>query len=77
MLSLLERRDFLLLDEWAAEQDPQFRHFFYRTLLPALRAEGKGILAMTHDEHYFDVADRVLRLEGGHLSEAVTRPTSY
>ena len=52
-----------------AEQDPEFRHFFYRTVLPALRAQGTGILAMTHDERYFDVADRVLRLEDGQLSE--------
>lgn len=35
--AVVEQRDILLLDEWAGDQDPQFRHFFYRELLPQLR----------------------------------------
>lgn len=69
MLAILEQRDFLVLDEWAADQDPQFRHFFYRTLLPELRAAGKAIVAITHDDHYFDLADRILKMDGGQLVE--------
>lgn len=67
--ALLEDRPVLVLDEWAADQDPQFRRTFYRTLLPRLRAEGKAILAVTHDDHYFDVADRRLHMEAGRVIE--------
>ncbi|WP_422368094.1 multidrug ABC transporter permease/ATP-binding protein [Pelagibius sp.] len=69
ILSVAEQRDFMVLDEWAADQDPQFRQFFYRTLLPELRAGGKAIIAVTHDDHYFDVADRILKMDGGQLIE--------
>ena len=63
----LEDRPILLFDEWAADQDPEFRRTFYRDLLPALRHAGKLIIAITHDEQYFDVADRIVRLEPGRL----------
>ena len=63
----LEDRPILVMDEWAAEQDPEFREHFYRELLPALRARGKTIIAATHDDRYFDAADRVLRMEDGRL----------
>ncbi len=69
LLSILEDRPILLLDEWAADQDPTFRRFFYRELLPQLKAAGKTILAITHDEAYFDVADRVVKLDSGRFVE--------
>jgi putative ATP-binding cassette transporter len=69
MLAMLEGRDILILDEWAADQDPLFRRLFYRELLPQLKAAGKTILAITHDDHYFDQADRLLKMDGGRLSE--------
>lgn len=69
MLSIIEQRNFLVLDEWAADQDPQFRHFFYRTLLPELRDAGKAIVAITHDDHYFDTADRILKMDSGQMIE--------
>jgi ABC-type siderophore export system fused ATPase/permease subunit len=65
----MEKRPILLLDEWAADQDPQFRRYFYDELLPALRDEGKTVVAVTHDEMYFDRADRRLHLSGGLLTE--------
>ena len=68
-LALMEKRPILLLDEWAADQDPQFRRYFYDELLPALRGEGKTVVAVTHDEMYFDRADRRLHLSGGLLTE--------
>jgi putative ATP-binding cassette transporter len=68
-LALIEKRPILLLDEWAADQDPQFRRYFYDELLPALRDEGKTVVAVTHDEMYFDRADRRLHLSGGLLTE--------
>lgn len=67
--ALLEHRPILALDEWAADQDPGFRRKFYREIIPALKARGLTIVAITHDDRYFDVADRHLRLEEGMLGE--------
>lgn len=65
LVALLEDRPVLILDEWAADQDPQFRKFFYETLLVRWKSEGKTIIAATHDDRYFAVADRVLKMEYG------------
>lgn len=69
LLAACEGRHFLLLDEWAADQDPQFRRTFYRELLPFLRDMGKTVLAISHDDHYFEHADRLLEMRAGKLSE--------
>ncbi|MCK8356917.1 multidrug ABC transporter permease/ATP-binding protein, partial [Erwinia amylovora] len=58
LLATAEQRDIVLLDEWAADQDPHFRRIFYRELLPRLREMGKTVLAISHDDHYFLHADR-------------------
>ncbi len=63
--SYLEEAPILLFDEWAADQDPQYRHFFYRTLLPELRDAGKIIIVISHDDHYFDIANKILKLDHG------------
>jgi len=65
IVALLEDRPILVLDEWAADQDPHFRKHFYETMLPDLKRQGKTIIAATHDDRYFDVADRVIKLEYG------------
>ena len=65
LVALLEDRPILVLDEWAADQDPPFRQFFYETLLPQLKREGKTIIAVTHDDKYFALADRVVKMEYG------------
>jgi len=65
IVALLEDRPILVLDEWAADQDPHFRKHFYEVMLPALKQQGKTIIAATHDDRYFDVADRVIKLEYG------------
>lgn len=67
--ALLERKPILVLDEWAADQDPQFRAKFYREVLPELQRRGLTILAVTHDDHYFDAAGRRLHMEEGRLTE--------
>lgn len=67
-VALAEDRPVLVLDEWAADQDPQSRERFYRELLPRLRAEGKAVLAITHDDRYFDAADRRYHMEEGRMS---------
>lgn len=69
LLAVAEQRDILLLDEWAADQDPQFRRIFYRELLPQLRELGKTVFAISHDDHYFEHADRLLQMRDGRLIE--------
>ena len=63
----LEERPICILDELAANQDTSFKRLFYYTLLPELRAAGKALLVISHDESYFDIADRVIRLQDGLL----------
>jgi putative ATP-binding cassette transporter len=63
----LEDRPICVLDESAANQDPSFKHVYYCELLPELRAAGKAVLVISHDESYFDIADRVIRLQDGRL----------
>lgn len=67
LTAYLEDRPFYVFDEWAADQDPVFKDIFYRNLLPELKARGKTILVITHDDRYFHLADRVLKLDYGQL----------
>ncbi|MGJ8547331.1 MAG: ATP-binding cassette domain-containing protein [Sulfitobacter sp.] len=67
-LALAEDRQILVLDEWAADQDPETRRRFYREILPGLKAAGKTILAATHDEQYFDCCDRRAHMAVGRLN---------
>ncbi len=67
--ALLEHKPILVLDEWAADQDAVFRAKFYREILPTLREKGLTIIAVTHDDRYFDAADRRLHLDEGKLAE--------
>jgi len=69
----LEDRPVYLFDEWAADQDPDYRKFFYRTLLPEMKMKGKIIIAITHDDHYFDVADKVYKMQQGQLEDHTER----
>lgn len=69
LLAVMEQRDFLLLDEWAADQDPQFRRIFYHELIPRLKAMGKTLFIISHDDHYFEQADRLLQMKEGALIE--------
>ena len=68
-MAFLEDAPFFVFDEWAADQDPEFRQLFYCQILPELKARGKTILVISHDERYFHVGDRIVRLEYGQLAE--------
>jgi putative ATP-binding cassette transporter len=78
LTAYLEDRPAYVFDEWAADQDPEFREFFYRTLLPELKERGKAILVISHDDRYFDLADRLIKLDRGNVVETRTaaRPTA-
>ncbi|MDM8548871.1 cyclic peptide export ABC transporter [Desulfobacterales bacterium HSG2] len=67
---LLENKPVYVFDEWAADQDPQFRRYFYESLLPSFKARGKAVIAVTHDDRWFHVADRVMRLEYGQIGNS-------
>lgn len=72
-----ECRPVIVLDEWAADQDPRFREMFYTELLPELRERGHLLVVISHDDRYFAMADRVLRMHEGRLVEDLcARPTS-
>ncbi|MEO1625982.1 MAG: cyclic peptide export ABC transporter [Bacteroidota bacterium] len=72
MYALMEQKGVILLDEWAAEQDPSFRAIFYKDVLDELKAMGKTIIAITHDDRYFHHADRVITFYDGQL-ESIKR----
>jgi len=63
--ALSTNREIYLLDEWAADQDPHFRSTFYEKVLPTLKGMGKTIIAISHDDRYFHVADQVIYLDVG------------
>jgi putative ATP-binding cassette transporter len=67
LVAYLEDRPFYVFDEWAADQDPEFKHLFYTELLPSLKARGKTVLAISHDDRYFYLADRCIKLEEGRI----------
>ncbi len=72
IVSLLEKRPILLLDEWTAEQDPEFRRKFYEELLPDLMKTGTTIVVITHDDRYLDELDlpaRRIRMDEGRIVE--------
>jgi putative ATP-binding cassette transporter len=65
--ALLEEKPILVLDEWAADQDPYFRKKFYTEIIQKLKSEGYTILAITHDDKYYNCADRLYKMEEGML----------
>ena len=67
LLCYLDDRPFYLFDEWAADQDPEYREFFYTHLMKEMKRSGKGVIAITHDDRYFHLADHVLKLEFGQV----------
>lgn len=61
----VEQRPFYVFDEWAADQDPEFRNVLYREILPMFKAEGKTVMAITHDDRFFHMADRIIKFDEG------------
>ena len=72
IVSLLEKRPIMLLDEWTAEQDPEFRRKFYDEFLPEMLKAGATIVVITHDDRYLDelhLPARRIRMDEGRIVE--------
>jgi putative ATP-binding cassette transporter len=67
LTAYLEDRSIYLFDEWAADQDPYFKQVFYHQLLPELKRRGKTVIVISHDDHYYDVADRIVKIDYGKI----------
>jgi len=67
IVTLLEDKPIFIFDEWAADQDPHFKDYFYKTLLPDLKAKGKTLIIISHDDRYFNCADRVVKMDFGKI----------
>ncbi|NRR19868.1 cyclic peptide export ABC transporter [Brevibacillus sp. MS2.2] len=68
LISCMEDRPIYFFDEWAADQDPEFREYFYYNLIPEMKQKGKCVIAITHDDRYFHVADQLLKMEVGQVT---------
>jgi putative ATP-binding cassette transporter len=44
-----------------------FKDVFYLQILPELKAQGKTVIVITHDDRYYRVADRVVKLDYGRI----------
>jgi putative ATP-binding cassette transporter len=69
LLAVADNKPIMLLDEWAADQDPSFRRYFYHDLIPMLKAMGKTLFVISHDDSYFAAADRLLLMKHSILTE--------
>jgi putative ATP-binding cassette transporter len=74
LAAYLDDRPIYVFDEWASDQDPYFKRVFYTEILPALKARGKAVVVISHDDRYYGVADRLVKLEEGRVvSDAPAR----
>jgi putative pyoverdin transport system ATP-binding/permease protein len=67
LTAYLENRPIYIFDEWASDQDPVFKEIFYTQLLPELKERGKMVLVISHDDKYFHIADRIVKLDYGKI----------
>ncbi len=69
LTAYLENRPIYVFDEWASDQDPVFKEIFYNKLLPELKQRGKTVIAVSHDDRYFNNCDRLIKLDYGRVVE--------
>lgn len=69
IIALLEDKAVYVFDEVAADQDPEFRQFFYDVILQRLKQKQKTVIVVTHDEKYFNHCDRLLVMDMGQMRE--------
>ena len=75
LTAYLENRPIYLFDEWAADQDPLFKEIFYGDILPEMKARGKAVIVISHDDRYYHIGDRIIKLDSGKIVS--DQPTSY
>ncbi|RZM76720.1 cyclic peptide export ABC transporter [Pseudoalteromonas rubra] len=68
LVAIVENKQLYMFDEWAADQDPEFRHLFYTEILPELKRKGKTVVVISHDDRYFNVADQLVVMEQGKVA---------
>lgn len=75
IVALMEEKPILVLDEWAADQDPYFRKKFYTEIIPRLKEDDVTIIAITHDDKYYHCADKLYKMDYGKLiAERIEAP---
>jgi putative ATP-binding cassette transporter len=72
LTAYLDDRPVFLFDEWAADQDAAFKDIFYYEILPELKARNKSVFVITHDERYYDAADRIIKMDNGQVVSDTT-----
>lgn len=77
IVGLVENKAIYVLDEWAADQDPEFKDLFYKYVLPELKAQGKTVIAITHDDRYFSCCDQVIKMEHGTIVDKLEPTPSF
>lgn len=68
LTAFLEDRPIYVFDEWAADQDAHYREIFYKRLLPELKSRSKTIIVISHDDRYYHLGDRIVKLEYGNVA---------
>ena len=71
IMAIMEKKPILILDEFAADQDPYFKKKFYTMIVPYLKEKGYTLVMITHDEMYYSCADFLYKIEDGKLKEAI------
>ncbi len=79
LVSMLEDRPICIFDEWASDQDPQYREEFYSHLLPELKARRKAVIVISHDDRYYTKGDRLIKLDEGQIviDRDMRQPDTY
>jgi putative ATP-binding cassette transporter len=77
LAACLEDRPIYIFDEWAADQDPDFKKIFYYEILPELRRRGKGVIVVSHDDRYFDVADTIIKMDFGKIQSKIAHARAH
>lgn len=77
LTTYIDDRPIYLFDEWAADQEPAFRDVFYYQLLPGLKARDRTVFVISHDDRYYHIADRLLKLDAGSFCEVTVRPAAH
>ncbi|MBD2435586.1 ATP-binding cassette domain-containing protein [Nostoc sp. FACHB-110] len=77
LTAYLEDRPIYVFDEWASDQEPQFRELFYRQSLAKLKERGKAVVVITHDDRYFNLADQIIKLDYGKIEPAYVQKNGH